>query len=373
MVPIAKVPSYKQDMWLYWQQQFVNAENIIISEMIRQRKIIISERLIFLIQSIFTELNKDIEETRRKLTEERQYLNKTSVVAIEKILNQIFQQGIEKISHQGNFCKSNILSKESKFRFKTKEKVKEIIDESGWEIINSYSETVEPKIRNAAEAEGKEFVHKVNEDIEKLKTCCEEVSFEFKEQFEKNYQSLKALGVDITVPSMGISSISLHSIRFTSPKYYVEQVNKEDNQRAGWGAAIGAAAGFMLLGPVGAAIGAGLGGVTGYGSGNHLETCRQGVQSRVDNDINNHVDKYTSEVKSAIDRFVSQAISDLKDAVEEHLLEYGSVVNNMMSQHQEKVDNLSQKIREAELDSVELKQRKQRLETLQSKLIQIKY
>lgn len=371
MVPIPKVPSHKQDMWLYWQQQFVNAENVIISEMIRQRKIIISERLIFLIQSIFTELDKDIEETRRRLAEEEQYLNKNSIVAIEKILNQIFQQGIEKISRQGNFCKSNVLSKESKFRFKSKEKVKEIIDEAGWDIISSYSEIVEPKIRSAIEAEEKKFIQRVNEDIKKLKTCCEEVSFEFREQFEENYQSLKALGVDITVPSLRISSISLPSIRFTSPQYYIEQVNKEDSERTGWGAAIGAAAGFMLLGPIGAAIGAGLGGVTGYGSGNNLDTCRQGVQSRVDSDINNYVDKYTSEVKSTIDHFINQALSDLEDAVENHLLEYESVVNDMMNQHQDKVNSLSQKIQEAKSDSVELKQRKQRLETLQSKLIQV--
>jgi hypothetical protein len=371
MVPIAKIPDHKKSVWSYWQKQFIKVESIVISEMVRQRKIIISERLIFLIQSIFTELDKDIEETRKKLSNEEKYLNNNSIEAIEKILNQIFQQSIKKISRRGSFCKSNVISKESQFRFKAKEKVKKIIDESGWKIINSYDETVEPQIRSAVEAEGKEFINKVNEDIKQLRTCCEEVSFEFRERFEKNYQTLKALGVAITVPSLSVSSISLPSISFTSPKYYIEQVNKEDNQRAGWGAAIGAAAGFMILGPIGAAIGAGLGGVTGYGSGNDLDTCRQGVQSRVDNDINNYVDKYTSEVKSAIDCFVSQAVSGLKNAVEEHLFEYESVVNNMMRQHKEKVNSLSQKVREAEIDAVELKQRKQRLETLQSRLIQI--
>ncbi|NJN92347.1 MAG: hypothetical protein HC878_19600 [Leptolyngbyaceae cyanobacterium SL_5_14] len=246
MVPIAKIPDHKKSVWSYWQKQFIKVESIVISEMVRQRKIIISERLIFLIQSIFTELDKDIEETRKKLSDEEKYLNNNSIEAIEKILNQIFQQSIEKISRRGSFCKSNVISKESQFRFKAKEKAKKIIDESGWKIINSYDETVEPQIRSAVEAEGKEFINKVNEDIKQLRTCCEEVSFEFRERFEKNYQTLKALGVAITVPSLSVSSISLPSISFTSPKYYIEQVNKEDNKRAGWGAAIGAAAGFMV-------------------------------------------------------------------------------------------------------------------------------
>ncbi|RCJ14481.1 hypothetical protein A6S26_10185 [Nostoc sp. ATCC 43529] len=371
MLAIAKIPSSKQYTWFYWQHQFLELETILLREMIRQRNVIISERLVCLLQSIFVELNKDIEEKQKKLAKEEKYLQANSVTAIEEVLGQLFKQGLEKISHQGNTCKSHASSKKIKFHSDIKVKINEVIDQAGWSIIHNYDDTVEPKIRAAAEAEGQNFVQNVNQDIEKLKTCCEEVSLEFRKQFERNYQNLKALGLNITVPSLNVSSLSISSIRFTSPKLFIEQVNQEDNKRAGWGAAIGAAAGFMVLGPLGAAAGAALGGLTGYGSGNDLDTCRQGVRNRVMNDVDEYVDKYLSKVQSTIDSFVNNAGADLEKVMQAHLLEYRAVVNKMVTEHQQKRSQLSWEIRETNSDSTELSRRQQILETLQSKLLHV--
>ena len=371
MLPISKIPSYKQDIWSYWQEQFIQLETVLLREMIRQRNLIISERLVCLLQAIFLELNKDIEKKQKKLADEERYLNANSVTAIEEVLKQLFEQCVEKISHQGNNCKLNTSSKKSKFRSDIKAKVSNIINEAGWDIIRNYNDAVEPKIREASEAEGRNFVRKVNEDFKKLKICCEEVSSEFREQFERNYQNLKALGVNVAVPSLTVSSLSISSISFTSPKFFIEQVNEEDNKRAGWGAAIGATAGFMFLGPIGAAAGAALGGFTGYGTGNNLDTCRQGVRNRVGNDIDEYVDKYFVKVQSTIDHSVDDAVSYLQSIVEAHLSEYGAVVSKMVTEHHEKRNQLNRDIREINSDSTELSRRKQILETLQSKLLQV--
>ncbi|MGB3638661.1 MAG: dynamin family protein [Rivularia sp. (in: cyanobacteria)] len=371
MLPIAKIPSYKQDIWSYWQRQFIGLETIFLREMIRQRNVIISERLVCLLQAIFLELNQDIEDKQKKLALEEQYLNANSVTAIEEVLKKLFEQCIEKISRQGNICKSNLSSKKNKFSSDIKAEVSNIINENGWDIIHNYDNAVEPKIREAVEAEGQKFVRKVNKDIKKLQKCCEEVSYEFREQFEKNYQNLKALGVNIAIPSLTVSSVSITSISFTSPKFFIEQVNEEDNKRAGWGAAIGAAAGFIFLGPIGAAAGAAAGGFTGYRSGNDLDSCRQEVRNKVGNDVDEYVDKYFVKVQSTIDNFVNDAVSYLQSIVEAHLSEYGAVVNKMVTEHHQKRNQLNRDIQEINSDSTELSRRKQILETLKSKLIQV--
>jgi len=150
---------------------------------------------------------------------------------------------------------------------------------------------------------------------------------------------------------------------------FVEQVNQEDNQRARRGAALGAAAGFVFLGPLGAAAGAALGGFIGYGAGNDLETCRQGVKSRLSNDVTAYADRYCSEVQQAIDISIRKAISDLGEAVETHLAEYGEVVGKAIAEHREKERQLAREIRQIHSEGAELNRRKQKLETLQANLI----
>ena len=371
MLPIPQIPSYKKDIWFYWQKQFQELESFLLQEMYRQRKVIISERLVYLFQEMFLDLNHDIKNKQKILAEEEKHLNKNSITAIEEVLRKLFEQGTEKISRQGDICKSKTGSKSSKFRTDTKDKVNEIITEAGWGITSSYEDSVEPKIKLAVETEANNFVNKVNKDIEIIRKSCEEVSFEFKHQFERNYQNLKALGVNIKVSNLTTSSLNISSLNFSAPKSFIQQVNKEDNQRAGGGAVIGGIIGTFLLPGIGTAAGSALGAFIGYGSGNDLETCRQGIKSRVGNDIDKYVDQYLSEVKSKINHFVQNAISDLDDAVENHLSEYGVVVNTIIAEHNSKKEKLEIDILEVNCDSQELSYRKQKLETLRSDLLQV--
>ncbi|MDJ0899710.1 MAG: dynamin family protein [Xenococcus sp. MO_188.B8] len=371
MLPIPQIPPYKKGIWSYWQKQFQNLESILLQEMYRQRNVIISERLVYLLQEIFLDLNQDIKDKQKKLTEEEQYLNANSVTAIEEVLGRLFEQGTEKISRQGDICKSKAISKSRKFRTKTKDQVNEIIIEAGWEITKNYEDSVEPKIKSEIKTESKKFIKKVNKDIKVLRESCEEVSSEFKHQFERNYQNLKALGVNIKISDLTTSSLNISSLNFSSPKSFIKQVNKEDNQRAGGGAVIGGIIGTFLLPGIGTAAGSAIGAFIGYGSGNDLETCRQGVKSRVGNDVDKYVDKYLSEVQSKINHFVQNATSDLDDAVEEHLSKYGAVVNKMLAEHNRKKEQLKIDILEVNCDSKELSYRKQKLETLHSNLLQV--
>jgi hypothetical protein len=57
--------------------------------------------------------------------------------------------------------------------------------------------------------------------------------------------------------------------------------------------------------------------------------------------------------------------------VENHIVEYGRVVNKMINEHQGKENNLKLRIREVERDGMELNRRKNELKILKSKLVQI--
>jgi predicted GTPase len=371
MLPISQIPASKLDIWSYWQHQFQALESLLLREMNRQRKVIILERLVYLLQQILAELNLDLTEKQQRLNEEAQTLNANSVVAIETVLERLFEQSAERISRQGNTCKSQASSKSHSFRSQLKTKVREIISQADWDKIKDYSTTIEPQIKQLAEATGKNFLTQVNSDLEQIKHCCKTVSEEFQQQFEQNYQNLKALGVSITTSSIDLSSITLDRVNFSSPQSFVEEAKDRRGRRRNWGAVIGGTAGLVLLGPIGAAAGASLGSRIGANSSGEIDTYRQGVWSEVESDLDNYIDLYLSQTQSAIDGFVKRAIRDFKIAVEAHLTEYGTVVSDLIAQHQQQQQQLKSEIGEIDADSQELSYRKDKLVRLRSSLLQV--
>jgi predicted GTPase len=308
MLPISVIPLYKKDVWAYWQNQFIELEKNLFSEIIRQRSIIISERLVFLFQSIFVELNKDINEKQGNLADEARFLNKNSVLAIEEVLKNIFEEGSKKIYRQGNRFRANVSSKRGGFCYETKSSISNVVNGASWEKIKNYDKALEPEIREAVELRGRSFANEFIHDLEEFEECCEEVCEEFRSQFELNYRNLKSLGLNIAVPSLALTSLSVSSIRFNSPKYYIEQINQEDNQRAKGGAALGGTIGLFVAGPLGALVGATVGGFFGYAI-NDIDTCRKEILNRVEKDINSYIDEYISEINSTVSGFVNDAIS----------------------------------------------------------------
>lgn len=371
MLPISQIPASKLDIWSYWQHQFQALESLLLREMNRQRKVIILERLVYLLQQILTELNLDLTEKQQQLNEEAQTLNANSIIAIKTVLERLFRQSAEGISRQGNTCKSQALSKSHGFRSQLKKKVREIINQADWDKIKDYSTTIEPQIKQLAEATGKNFQTQVNSDLEPIEHCCKTVCEEFQQQFEQNYQNLKALGVGITTSSIDLSSITLDKVNFSSPQSFVEEAKERRGRRRNWGAIIGGTAGLVLLGPLGAAAGASLGSRIGANSSGEIDTYRQGVWSEVESDLDRYIDLYLSQTQSAIDGFVKRAINDFKIAVEAHLTEYGTVVSDLIARHQQQQQQLEVKISEIDADSQELSYRKDKLVRLRSSLLQV--
>ena len=371
MLPISQIPASKLDIWSYWQHQFQALESLLLREMNRQRKVIILERLVYLLQQILAELNLDLTEKQQQLNEEAQTLNANSIIAIETVLERLFRQSAEGISRQGNTCKSQALSKSHGFRSQLKKKVREIINQADWDKIKDYSTTIEPQIKQLAEATGKNFLTQVNSDLEQIKHCCETVSEEFQQQFEQNYRNLSALEVNLAISSINLSTITLSEINFSSPQSFVEEAKDQRGKRRKWGAVIGGTAGLVLLGPLGAAAGASLGSRIGANSSGEIDTYRQGVWSEVESDLDRYIDLYLSQTQSAIDGFVKRAISDFKIAVEAHLTEYGTVVSDLITQHQQQQQQLKVKIGEIDADSQELNYQKDKLVRLRSSLLQV--
>lgn len=364
------IPAYSQSQWTFWQQQFAELESKLLQTMLRQRNLIISEKLIYLLQTIFSELEADVKTWQHSVEVSAITLSNNSVTAIEDVLSRLLSEGILKIQQQSKRCSINVLARKSKLKASVKNKVNNVIDGANWDIVNNYSGVVKPKIEKAVDAEGQRFLNDIDTDIQPLSQCLESVSANFQYQFEQSYKTLKALDSNIVMPAASISSVSVSSIGFSSAGSFIQQVHTEDVQRTGRGAAIGAAIG-ILGGSIGMVAGAAIGGAIGHSSGNDLETYRRGIKLQVSSDVDSYIEKAVAEVTSAINTLTRAAISDFEAMVETHLSEYRAAVNIMIQKHKQKEQQLVLRARGIGHDMNEIEWRKRKLERLNAKLFKL--
>ncbi len=373
MIPVKEVPTFMmtEEAWSYWQNQFVLVEAEVKQVMLRQRGLIITERLVRLIQELFSELSDDLNKKKTMLDQEKKLLRENSVAAIEEVMKALLVQSNTKIMRQQQAIKSHISTKESIYRSAAKSDIDEIINNAGWQI-NSYEEIIVPQIREIVEDQGAYYVKNTNKELKKLRDCCKSVSVEFVQQFELNYKAFPSLGVDLAMPLIDMSSISMPEMSFSTSRSYVEQQNKNDDEGGGIGTVLGAIGGFFIGGPVGAVIGAGLGRVGGRGAaGDSLEERQKTLRSYADSDNKEFFKKYRKKLSRQLDSITENILRQLQNAANAHVEEYGVKVDQLLKKHAAEEERLIREINEILADSQNLSHRKVYLENLKQQLLQV--
>jgi GTPase Era involved in 16S rRNA processing len=371
MIPVNAIPAsmMTEDAWGFWQNHFVQIEAKLKQVMLRQRGIIITERLVRLLHELVNELSSDLDKKRTKLAQEEKVLRENSVAAIEVVMNTLLGQSKTKLERQNEIIESYINTKKTVYRTAAKSSASEIINAAGWDV-NTYEKDIAPKVRSAVEYQSISYANDINAQIQQLRDCCESVNSDFVSQFELNYKAFPSLGVSLSVPSISVADISVPSISFSSSRRYVEQQNSDDNSGAGIGAVVGGILGFLVLGPPGAAAGAVLGGGTGLGvAGDSLEQRQSTLRSYAASDIDEFFDKYHSELKRQVGKVLNNVFRQLEHAVDAHIKEYSARVGHLMDEYRVEEQRLMQEIEEAIADSQHLSRRKDHLESLKQQLL----
>ena len=361
---LGKIPVDKQPIWLDWQQAFYKLETLLVQEVARQRNLIISEKLIYLFQALLVELKADVQARQNTIERGEKQLQENSIEALESVLSQLLEQGSQRICAASSRCSTTASASKSGFRARVRSKAHSIIDSGSRESIHNYSSAVEPILTSAAEVECRQFLQTVDNDVQQLKQCFKEVSIEFNHHFEKSYTMLTSFGSSITIPPVALASLSVPSVGFSSAVSLAKQVQQAD-KRTGTGTYAGAAVGFLVMGPVGAAAGAALGRVMGSSGQKSLrDDYRQEIKQQVDQDI----DRYVEEVTREIELLKENAIAELRAIAQTYLVEYSAAVNEILQQHSVRERRLTLKAKDIRRDMHELIQRQRQLEALSSQI-----
>lgn len=372
-IPVKTIPTsmMSEETWIYWQNQFVEIETHLKQVMLHQRSLIITERLVRLLQELINELSGDLNNKKTKLAHEEKLLRENSVAAIEGVMNTLFAQSRTKVIGQKNAIESHLRARKSTYRTTAKSRVDEIINAAGWIANDDYEKTIVPKIKIEVENNGIDYANDLDKQLKKLRDCCESVCTVFVHQFKLNYKAFPSLPVNLSIPSISIASINVPSMSFSSSRRYIEQQNDETNKGAGVGAIVGGILGFIVAGPVGAAAGAALGGAGGAGiAGDSLEKYQNTLRSYAESDNEEFFDKYHRELNKQLDRIVDNILHQLRNIANAHVQEYGAAVGLLIDKHHAAEKRLMQEIEMIIADSQDLSRRENRLEHLRQQLLQ---
>lgn len=367
MVPLPEVPQQMRKSRKFWQSQFDDLEKVVKQTMIRQRTLILSERLAKLLHSITEELNKDVNNEEVKLETEEINLEESSVAKIEGVLDALFAQCRKKIEKEKTSLKSHVSLMKKTFSSSAKEEVKGIIkNENGIGIESELALNVQV----AVEAKVEKYVENVNEKIEALRIICTKVCEEFAHQFEENYKNISTLPISCTIPSINMLDISVSKLNFYTTKNYLKEQQDTSTKMGVAGLQAGAGIGFMVSGPIGLLVGGLLGAISASSiAGDNADESRNKIRHLVDTDINNYFYKYECALHLSIDERINSIFSVLKQSESAHLSEYGAVVEKMIDKHDQDKHRLSQQIRTVKSDRIELTKRIKGLQQLRAKML----
>jgi len=345
MIPVSKIPSTMNDEWATWQNKFIDLKNKIFESLKRQRNVIISERLSYLMQNLVVEINKELVAKQENLRIEESILKKGSIQRVEDVINSLLEINMNKINLQKSKLISLSQSSISSYEVNAIRACEKIIDEAGSGIV-SYESVIEPNIRAAIEKEAARYVASLNDNIGILQTFCNEICKDFIKQFKGNYETFDTLDVKIKAPSLIVNSIKTPSLEFKASKRYVDQQESEGKSGGNAGAVIGGIIGSFIFPGFGTVIGAALGGGIGHSvSGDSLTERQKNLKNYSKNEIKLFFGTFLKDVEGKINNTIKEVVRELTKICDNHINEYEERVSDTISKHKEKEKKLKSQIK----------------------------
>jgi len=373
MVPVKNIPSSMQASWEYWQDQFKQLEVTIRQKMIRERRLIISEHLIRLLQELNKDMNVELEEVSRKYVREETLLKQNSVESIEKVLGILYDQSAERIEKDMSSMKSYLGSEQNVFCSAAKADVANIINNSRLDPKN-YKKKDIPKIKEIVDKHGKAYLKSTETKLNILRNTCLDICDDFGRKFEASYTNLPFLGAKITVPSLSVPTISVPAISIPNTRFSVskDHIKRQIEVTSGMLKSSGlvVAAIFIHLGLAGLLIGAIIVvAIIIFGSiiNSHKENKEQ-LRDSIDKDIDIFFGEYNRQITANLERIQHEMLSQLKNSVSMHIREYYSIVNELIESHKKEENRLKKDIQQLNWDISELSSRNKKLDDIKKSL-----
>ncbi len=412
MIPIARMPESMQETWPAWQSRFVALEGAVREALLRDRSVIIAERLIRLLQELLVEMDRELAARQNTLQAEERLLRENTVAALEVVLEGLQARSIVELEQYRRQVQVRCRQHHDIAVTSTREWLDGLIEESGWDI-KEYETKLHPQVAAGVEHYARHYAQTVNQELAGLFACCESLAAGFARQFEDSYKELSSLGVAVSVPAVEVAPAPDPSVFGSALEHSAQQFG-QDRRRDAAGEAVGCLAlGWLGSLPgafLGAVIGGSLGGLFGDDAWSQfLNTMSGGLlgvgigfvfglivtmlaggrfgkkmagaagpklaarQKRLQSHLAAAVDAFFGQARQQfddhIDRVARETLTAFGTAVDRHKQEYSSAVERLRREHDRQQEAVARKIAEARVASADLSQRAARLETIRRRLM----
>jgi len=352
-----------------WQARFVEAESFLRAAMLRQRNVMISERLIRLLQELVARLDADLATKEAALQEEQTVLRNNSVEAISKVMTSVHRNAVKAIDRKRREVE-NVLSsyRASYAQWAKKASAKTVAGTNG--TLDDFQNRVRPQIASTIELHGSTYVGAVKGQWSELGTLCGSLAGDLAAQFKRNYAAFQSLAIRVKVPAISVGVMIVPSVRFDGAVAYLQDQSSRAAKGAGLGGAIGLALATVLGVGIPVVIGAAIASsLLGSGiSGDSLDVQRATIRQQLDTEIDRYFHAMHEALRNAFEHAADDAAKQLRAAADRHVAEYGAAVETLIREHQRKERALTAAISSLQADRADLANRNARLVKLKREL-----
>ena len=335
VLPVQKIPENKKHEWQYWQNRFFDFEKFVWERLARQKDVVITEHLYFLLQNILSDLKKDLEENGRELQKAKNILSSSKLSKIEQLTENLLNSAKTQVQTKFNTLDFSVYSYETESIYKSN-----AVIEKGGDLKN-FSKDQAPEIEIILKAQAQSYIQKVNKQIDKFTVLCDNITENFKAEFKKHYSNFPVLSSNIQMINT-LNKVTIPHIDFNKTISYITEAEKKSEKGANYGAAGGAIAGTFILPGVGTVIGLFIGIIISAFITEDTEKRQRDVKEKTKEGITkffmNLRDQITKNVKNAQKSINSQ----FQTICGNHIREYSEKVDSLIKEQEEKEKRLEE-------------------------------
>lgn len=412
MLPNVRVPESLQEEWPVWQSRFVALEASIREALLRDRSLIVAERLIRLLQELLVEMDRELVEKQSALQAEEELLRENTVASLEVVLGDLQTYSAGELEHYRRGILVRCRQHLDTAKVSTRDWLHRLIEHLGWGI-KEYEAKVHPQVVEGVEHYARQYAQSVNQELTGLHDCCQTLADGFARQFEDNYKDLSSLGVPVSVPSVVLAPLTDRSAFGSTLEHAARQFGRDQRRGVAGGALGGLTLGWLGVFPgawFGGAIGAMLGGLAGDGgcsqfffaivgallgigpgvlvglvtatyaggsigkamagaAGPKLLVRQKQLQDHLGAAVDAFFDQERQQFDDHIEATVRETLTSFRNAADLHKQEYSSAVESLRREHDSQREAVARQIAEARVANADLSQRTTRLETIRRRLM----